>query len=414
MWVQSVEALGVGTTPARAWPWGALGPPLVALCGIGVALRGARPRHGRDPHAIALAALLPFTLVVPLALAAVASLAMPLFHPRYLLICLPSFLLLVALAVVAVARPSPTAPMGAILSLRLVAAAGLLAVGTVPGVLSLHAYYTDPTYAKGGYGRLMTVVRREAQPGDALLLANRLQGAIYTYYTWLRPHDLPVYWFPPSHPWSDPRTQAELRTLASKHPRLWLVMFGNPAEYDPNRELERWLARHGFRTFRGEFVDATLSLYLMSPPGAGEVRPLNLRLGERIILLDYQLSSDVVRPGEVLSLTLRWQALAPVERRYTVFTHLLGSTVNPTLGNRIWAQNDSKPAGGTRPTHQWRPGEVVDDRYGLRLDPNTPPGTYELEVGMYHLPTGERLSVRSPDDRAIGDRVVLQTVTVAP
>ena len=93
-------------------------------------------------------------------------------------------------------------------------------------------------------------------------------------------------------------------------------------------------------------------------------------------------------------------------KRYTVFVHLLDSD------NRIVAQMDSEPLGGTHPTTEWQFGEIVRDNYGLLIAPDTPPGEYLLEVGMYYLPTLERLPVLDASGSAEDDRVVLGRIVV--
>jgi hypothetical protein len=45
---------------------------------------------------------------------------------------------------------------------------------------------------------------------------------------------------------------------------------------------------------------------------------------------------------------------------------------------------DTQPGYGFHPTHMWRPGELIQDRYLLPLDEGTPPGTpYQLDVTLY-------------------------------
>jgi hypothetical protein len=91
---------------------------------------------------------------------------------------------------------------------------------------------------------------------------------------------------------------------------------------------------------------------------------------------------------------------------------LLGETDNPTTGNRIWGQVDTQPANGSRPTSSWRPGETIEDRYSLELDPAAPPGRYELEIGMYDGSNGTRLVAADADGKPSGDRIVLQKIDV--
>ena len=95
-----------------------------------------------------------------------------------------------------------------------------------------------------------------------------------------------------------------------------------------------------------------------------------------------------------------------MERRYTVFVHLLGSD------NRIVAQMDGEPLGGAHPTTEWQLGEIVRDSYGLLIAPDTPPGEHLLEVGMYYLPTLERLPVLDASGNVEDDRVVLGLVDI--
>ncbi len=89
-----------------------------------------------------------------------------------------------------------------------------------------------------------------------------------------------------------------------------------------------------------------------------------------------------------LRLTLYWQSLAPFDRDYTVFVHLLDRN-----GKSI-AQQDQQPQAGNYPTSIWDTGEQIRDDYTLPLPPNAPLAQYHLELGMYRQDTGERLPIR--------------------
>lgn len=146
-----------------------------------------------------------------------------------------------------------------------------------------------------------------------------------------------------------------------------------------------------------------------TPAGLSIAHPSPATLGEGVRFLGYALETDAVRAGDVVSFTLYWQALRPMNVSYSVFTHLLGP------GNRIVGQKDGLPRGGVYPTTLWRPGEVVADPYIILLDPSTPPGRYPLEVGMYRLETGKRLPVTGADGRPLAaDRILLPEITVLP
>lgn len=117
----------------------------------------------------------------------------------------------------------------------------------------------------------------------------------------------------------------------------------------------------------------------------GVPNPVDFNLGGQVRLVGYELTPRTVRPGETIGLVLYWQALADIERNYTVFTQLLSDDLI------IWAQDDSQPLRGAYPTSHWKPGEVIRDPYHLTVRPDAPAGVYRLEVGMYLLDTGERL-----------------------
>jgi hypothetical protein len=254
---------------------------------------------------------------------------------------------------------------------------------------------------------MMAYIEANAQPGDGLILANPLQRPLFQYYA---PDGLETYFFPRyDYALEDPRTAQELEAIAARHPRLWLVRFGNPDEYDPHAFLTRWLATRGSKAYFGGWVDADLSLYVMAAGSATEgiTHSLRVDLGGQVRLLGYDLSAEQVAPGDSLLLTLHWQALTPIAERYTVFTHLLDAS------DQIRGQMDSEPQGGGLPTDRWTVGQTIEDNYALTVDADASPGPHLLEVGMYRLETLDRLPVRDADtDQLLGDRVVLGTVEV--
>jgi hypothetical protein len=136
--------------------------------------------------------------------------------------------------------------------------------------------------------------------------------------------------------------------------------------------------------------------------------PGEARLGEAILFLGYDLSSDQVMAGGTVQLTLYWQALQEMEISYTVFTHLLDTE------DRMWGQMDSIPGRGEAPTTSWLEGEVITDQHEIVVDPEAPPGEYVVEVGMYDASTGQRLPIYSGGQRVEGDRLLLTTVQVLP
>jgi len=109
--------------------------------------------------------------------------------------------------------------------------------------------------------------------------------------------------------------------------------------------------------------------------------------------------------GDTLALTLYWSCVNSLSRDYTVFVHL----IDPRTSQQ-WGQWDSPPLNGRFPTSWWLPGLVIRDHVALTVDPATPPGEYELRVGMYDVQTGKRLWV---GEKGSGrDSIVLGPVIV--
>ncbi len=363
VWAGTLAAFGVGQTVSPLGRW--MGIALLVPLAIG--LRSAMQRSRRER-------VLVYGLFVSLVGAWLLGALMPFFSPRYLIVALPAYLVLLAVGLRASARP---------LALFWVLLA-LLANGR-----SLRNYFTDPLYAKGGYGDLMTYVHAHRRPGDGLLLQNGAQAPLYDYYGLHEPRG---YNMPP---WADAEMQPLLQSVSAEHERIWLVMYGDPSGYDPEHELERWLHQYAFRAYHGDYVDGSLDLFV-----SGEVVPGSVpevRFGAMIALIGFSLVEGEHAPGGTLPLALAWRALDTMERDYTTFVHLVDGD------DKLWAQVDSQPLGGTRPTSHWQYGETVIDRVALPLAGALPLGEYRLQVGWYDLESMQRLpavGARSLADRA--------------
>ncbi|MCI0476048.1 MAG: hypothetical protein L0Y55_07355, partial [Anaerolineales bacterium] len=361
---------------------------IVATLGVIAILRAPRP-----PPRLALA-----YFTIPILIAYLVNPIMPFFFERYVLVALPGFIILIAFGLDDLFRRNRRFALG------------ILGVLILFNAFALEEHFYNDAYAKGKYGKMMAHISAHAQPGDALVLNNPLQKPLYRYYA---PRDLPTYFLPDGGAsLEDPQMRAQLMEIARKHSRVWLVMFGNPAEYDPTGYLERWLGANAFKTFTRGFVDAALRLYVMPSAQPAIQRDLHIALGENIWLTGYSLDRAEVAPEQTLLLTLRWQTAAPLAKNYTVFAHVIGGT-NPATQSPIWAQMDSEPVGGSRPSTGWRVGEPIEDRYGLLLPSNIPPGEYLIEIGMYDTATLARLPVFDADGKRVEEnRVILGSVRV--
>lgn len=89
-----------------------------------------------------------------------------------------------------------------------------------------------------------------------------------------------------------------------------------------------------------------------------------------------------VQPGEMLDVTLYWQATQPISRNLSAFVRLFGRD-----DVELFAL-DTYPGGGMYPTTLWQPGEVIADQYRLRIERSPTvtailPTTLWLDVGVW-------------------------------
>ncbi len=376
--LDSLTAYGGGLARGNAFL--IAGAALTTLALIGWAVCVWRPDARKLEHA-SLALLI---WLLPLALVLGLGLRSGLFELRYLVLSLPGLMLLAALGIVRLVR-HPVA----------ICVVGLLAV--VPAALGLQQQYFDPALARDDYRGLVAAIERDARPTDAIVLSAPNQVEIFDYYY----HgSLPTIGLPAQRPVDTDDALRRLDAIRAQYQRVWLVAWAMQ-EADPQGVMAGWLAENGFQATHAWYGSVQLELIGFGTSNAS-TEHLNTPLDNGIVLEDYRLGSTSLSPGETLALTLVWRAdRGPTQHPWKVFTHLVDAN------SRVVAQRDAEPAGNLRPTTSWRPGERIDDNYGIVLPANLPAGSYTLEIGMY---AGETRSVF--DGKA--DHLVLGQVQVQP
>ncbi|HOT91258.1 MAG TPA: hypothetical protein PLJ78_05640 [Anaerolineae bacterium] len=139
------------------------------------------------------------------------------------------------------------------------------------------------------------------------------------------------------------------------------------------------------------------------------VEPAEAMLGNAVRLVGYTLTpAQTVRSGETLTVTLYWQSIAPVDADLSVFTHLVDAE------DALVIQHDGPPLLGNAPTSTWRAGMVIPDPHPIIIGADVAPAVYNLIVGMYHWPSGERLpALNAVGERWRDDRIPLTSITVS-
>ncbi len=141
------------------------------------------------------------------------------------------------------------------------------------------------------------------------------------------------------------------------------------------------------------------------PPITNEV---NARFGENIRLLGYNIDTTAAHPDGQVQLTLYWQAINTPTDGYTVFNHLIGPD------GQTYGQFDSPPVSDAWLTQTWLPGEIIIDRRTIPINPDAPPGQYQLNIGLYTAFDLVRLPVWLNGRPQAGDQLSLTSLQVSP
>lgn len=195
-------------------------------------------------------------------------------------------------------------------------------------------------------------------------------------------------------------------------PEIVVELFGRPQPGDPGGTLGRFQAYHGGGKTpanlwkSGSLFHSRLGVRLDSPltvPTTGRVNvrvvggsgvdiglvkivpdlwitaPETVaRVGPSIALASAEILTDsTVQAGDDVALRVIWRADAVVLQDYTTLVHF-GRPQLPPL-----AQADGPPVGGFYPTRLWAAGDVVVDNITLTIPPDTAPGDYVVQIGLY-------------------------------
>jgi hypothetical protein len=120
------------------------------------------------------------------------------------------------------------------------------------------------------------------------------------------------------------------------------------------------------------------------------------------------LDTAEAHPNGQINLTLYWQAIDTPTDGYTVFNHLVGPD------GQTHGQFDSPPVNDAWLTQTWLPGEIIIDRRVIPVNPDAPPGSYEINIGLYTAFDLIRLPVWLNGQPQPGDQLLLTNMQIFP
>jgi hypothetical protein len=139
--------------------------------------------------------------------------------------------------------------------------------------------------------------------------------------------------------------------------------------------------------------------------GAVELHAAGAVFGDVIRLAGLAAPQEVVlgapenSAGNVLTVTLGWEALGQPATDYTAYVHVLDQTGQQVAGF------DQAPAADRFPTSRWRSGDRIVSTFPAPLPAELPPGEYTLWVGLYETASAgaRRLPVTDAGSLPSGD-----------
>jgi hypothetical protein len=271
----------------------------------------------------------------------------------------------------------------------------LTLVASVPlGVLAMRDYASE-RYAENVYAEAIDFLKKQPK-GAVIFTDQKLYQQLYPFLV----REKGLYLLE-----ADERLEDSMAQVATRHDTIWVVYADSEDDQRSNPAVENWLRQHAFPIGTEWLSNVRLTRYSTTilPP----MHPLEVNLDRRIELQGYAFDERPLRPTEVLHVSLSWRSLERMETDYTVFVHLIDQD------ERVWAQSDSQPVGGSRPTSSWEPGEEISDNHGLALPPDIPRGEYQIELGLYDATTGQRLPILTEEGDVVEDRVLLGPMIIA-
>ena len=258
------------------------------------------------------------------------------------------------------------------------------------------------------------------------LLENPPQGALYLSTQYMQHPTLAllapeqydgIHWFDArqSLPLPPPGQEATYILLAENAPQEWLLQ--RAAGLEKMESIDDRFQRPVFDMLNwggeklypqpGETAPPVWSWATTFEPQTldetSKTISLPVNLGDVLLFLGHDRTASTLEAGDTLELILHWQLLEKPTRQYTIFAHLLD------VEGQVVAGFDANEY----PTTFWREegGERLLSYMRLPTGSDLQPGIYQLEIGVYNQPSGERLSILD-DGQPVADRLLLAPLEI--
>ena len=138
--------------------------------------------------------------------------------------------------------------------------------------------------------------------------------------------------------------------------------------------------------------------------------PLSVRsganLGDKVEIVGAAITPGRAEPGESLRVSVAFNVKAALEADYVIFVHIEDAT-----GHAERLNADHRPS---RPTQDWKPGEVVRDEFSIYVPPGSGAKGLNIYLGFWDPKTDARLVLKNPGEvKSDGNnRILIASVPV--
>jgi hypothetical protein len=137
---------------------------------------------------------------------------------------------------------------------------------------------------------------------------------------------------------------------------------------------------------------------------------LNQNFFNDLRLTGYEYNERVLAPGDLLKVTLYWEALRNAPPDYLVEVALCELPCPEWQPALVTAVSPPPSA----PTSSWQAGQVVTGAHVLPLAASLPTGSYGIHVTLIDAVTKEPQNIVAEDGHYIDDRLLLSSILVQP
>jgi hypothetical protein len=117
----------------------------------------------------------------------------------------------------------------------------------------------------------------------------------------------------------------------------------------------------------------------------------------------------IIHPGEQMPVKLYWQSIAPTNKNYSVYVHLLGRGLRPV------GKTNTYPGQGAYPTSLLKPGDVVQDAFSVPVDIGTKtPSLVRVQVGLFEYGVDNDAPFPAFDSAGRPARTIIGTARLLP